>query len=278
MTASGAPPTGPGTGTPVREPVRLRTRWLGRPCAFAGTVESTNDSARDHLSRLGPDAHGAAFFTDDQRGGRGRHGRSWVSPPGTSLALSVALWPKDAAAGSLSLLPVAASAAVACTLRDLCGLDAVLKWPNDVLVSGLKVSGALLEAAWKGRAHSGLALGSGVNLLQEERDWPQDLRDRAASVRSLGGAVPSLESLVGHLLDRMEPLLDRCFEGSRGLLEAVEGLWIHREGDILEVRACGATIVGEFAAVGPEGELVLRTAGEETRVRFGDVERLRRRP
>ncbi len=277
MTAPGSPPPGPGPCACFRPPVSLSTRWLGRPCLFVGTVESTNDEAKRNLSRLGPDAHGAAFFTDDQRGGRGRHGRSWISPPGAALALSVSLWPRNAQAGPLSLLPVAASAAVAGTLRDLCGLEAALKWPNDVLVAGRKVSGALLEAAWKGEEHSGLALGTGVNLLQERGDWPEDLRDRAASVRSLGGAVPPLEVLVGRILDRLEPLLEIGFEDTRGLLRSVAHLWIHRKGDMLEVRAGGETTVGAFLAIGPEGELVLDVAGEERRVRFGDVERLRRR-
>lgn len=277
MTAPGSPPPGPGPCACFRPPVSLSTRWLGRPCLFVGTVESTNDEAKRNLSRLGPDAHGAAFFTDDQRGGRGRHGRSWISPPGAALALSVSLWPRNAQAGPLSLLPVAASGAVAGTLRDLCGLEAALKWPNDVLVAGRKVSGALLEAAWKGEEHSGLALGTGVNLLQERGDWPEDLRDRAASVRSLGGAVPPLEVLVGRILDRLEPLLEIGFEDTRGLLRSVAHLWIHREGDMLEVRAGGETTVGAFLAIGPEGELVLDVAGEERRVRFGDVERLRRR-
>ncbi|MEW5764490.1 MAG: biotin--[acetyl-CoA-carboxylase] ligase [Acidobacteriota bacterium] len=269
--------TAPPSACP-RPPVSLTTRWLGRPCLFVGTVESTNDEARRHLSRFGPEAHGAAFYTDDQRSGRGRHGRAWIAAPGAALALSVALWPPEGKAGSLSLLPVAASAAVARTLRDLCGLEAALKWPNDVLVGGRKVSGALMEAAWKGEEHSGLVLGAGVNLLQEERDWPADLRDRAASIRSLGGSSPTLEVLVGHLLDRMEPLLEDGFEGGQGLLQSVSDLWIHREGDMLEVQAGGETAVGPFLAIGPEGELVLEVAGEARRVRFGDVERLRRRP
>lgn len=278
MTVPGSPPSGPGPSARPRPPATLTTRWLGRPCLFAGTVESTNDEARRHLARLGPGAHGAAFFTDDQRSGRGRHGRTWVSPPGAALALSVSLWPSDAQAGPLSLLPVAASAAVVLALRNLCGLEAALKWPNDVLVAGRKVSGALLEAAWKGEAHSGLVLGAGVNLLQEESDWPADLRDRAASIRSLGGSPPPLEVLVGHLLGHMEPLLEACFEGACGLLRSVADLWIHHEGDMLEIRAGGETLVGAFLAIAPEGELVLAVAGKERRVRFGDVERLRRRP
>jgi hypothetical protein len=76
----------------------------------------------------------------------------------------------------------------------------------------------------------------------------------------------------------MEPLLEACFEGACGLLRSVADLWIHHEGDMLEIRAGGETLVGAFLAIAPEGELVLAVAGKERRVRFGDVERLRRRP
>ena len=107
---------------------------IGRPSLHLRATTSTNDRARELASAGAP--HGALLTSEEQTAGRGRQGRTWVAPAGSSLLLSVVLRETDV------LLPLRAGLAVA----DLAGPAARVKWPNDVLLDGRKVAGVLVEA------------------------------------------------------------------------------------------------------------------------------------
>ncbi len=252
------------------------TRWLGRQRFLLGEVDSTNDPARELLRREGPSAHGAVFFTDRQRAGRGRHGRSWTVPPGRSLALSVCLWPPGDRAAALPLLPAAAAAAVAETVRDLSGVEARLKWPNDVLVGERKLAGTLLEASWAGEKPAGAVLGVGVNLLQRDSDWTPDLRESAASLAQASGRPPEPPVFLARLLEALESYADSAFGEGPALGPRLEPLWVHRFGEILRVSLFEGETEGAFAGFGPSGELLLRTTEGLRAIRNGDARRVGR--
>lgn len=252
------------------------TRWLGRRRFLLGAVASTNDDARELLQREGPAAHGAAFFTDRQLAGRGRHGRSWTVPPGRSLALSVCLWPPADQGERLSLLPAAAAGAVAETIRRLAGVEARLKWPNDVLVGEKKVAGTILEASWSGERPGGAVLGIGVNLLQRESDWPPVLRETAASLAQVAPRPPEAPAFLARLLEALESFADSALGEGPPLRPRLEPLWIHRPGEVLRVTLPEGEAEGAFAGFGPAGELLLETPGGLRAIRNGDAHRLRR--
>jgi BirA family biotin operon repressor/biotin-[acetyl-CoA-carboxylase] ligase len=163
---------------------RLRGRF-GREYVYAERCASTQ-------RLLAADApEGAVAVADEQTQGRGRMGRMWVAPPGTSLLLSVVLCP-DVAPERLPTLTVVAAEA----LRDLAaglGLDASVKEPNDVLVSGRKVAGVLAEAN-EGR----VVLGLGLNVSQRAEDLPE---------RPIFPAT-SLELELGRPLERSDLLVE----------------------------------------------------------------------
>ncbi|MCW2985900.1 MAG: biotin--[acetyl-CoA-carboxylase] ligase [Conexibacter sp.] len=155
---------------------------LGTPRLHLRSVGSTSDRARELALAGAP--HGALVTASAQTAGRGRQGRVWTTPPGTAVTMSVVL--RDAP----PLLPLAAAVAVAQT----CGEDARIKWPNDVLVGGLKVAGILAE----GRPHEGWAvLGIGVNVAVDVAALPRELRGKAGSLgRSPADVEPFLSSLL----------------------------------------------------------------------------------
>ena len=252
------------------------TRWLGRRRFPLDEVGSTNDAAWELLQREGPSAHGAVFYTDRQRAGRGRHGRSWIVPPGRSLALSVCLWPQADQGESLALLPPAAAAAVAETVRSLSGAEARLKWPNDVLVEERKIAGTILEASWAGEKPAGAVLGIGVNLLQEETDWPPELRHSAASLAQVAPRLPEAPVFLSRLLEALESFADSAFGRGPALGPRLEPLWIHRLGERLRVSLFGGEAEGTFAGFGPAGELLLETPGGLRAIRNGDAHRVGR--
>jgi BirA family biotin operon repressor/biotin-[acetyl-CoA-carboxylase] ligase len=158
---------------------------LGLPRAHFATTTSTNDRARELAMRGAP--HGTLVTAAAQTAGRGRQGRTWSVPPGRALIASFIV------RGRRELLSLAAGVAVA----QISDADAMLKWPNDVLIGGRKVAGILVE----GRPAEGWAvLGIGLNVAVRETDLPAELRQRAGSLGlSPADVEPVLDRLVGAL-------------------------------------------------------------------------------
>ena len=161
---------------------------LGTPRVHLRRTESTNTVARELAARGA--VHGTLVTASEQTAGRGRQGRGWSAPPGTALLCSWVVREADGAVGAArSLLSLAAGAAVA----ELAGDQALVKWPNDVLVGGRKLSGILVE----GRPQERWAvLGIGINVALRIEQLPGELRDRAATLGlSAGDIEPTLTRL-----------------------------------------------------------------------------------
>jgi BirA family biotin operon repressor/biotin-[acetyl-CoA-carboxylase] ligase len=151
------------------------------------------------LDRAMPE--GAVAVADEQTQGRGRMGRMWVAPPGTSLLVSVALRP-EVTPERLPTLTVAAAEAVAEVVAAL-GLDATVKEPNDVLVAGRKVAGVLAEAS-----EGNVTLGLGINVSQTAEELPERPVFPATSLALELGAAPDRAELLVELLLALERRYD----------------------------------------------------------------------
>lgn len=159
---------------------------LARRCAapavhLFATVGSTNDVAR----RLAGDGAGpgTVVLADEQRSGRGRAGRGWLSPPGVGLWFSVVA----GAEVVLAELPLAVGLAVAEALDGFLAGDSVaIKWPNDLYIGPRKLGGILCEGSWEGTRRGAVVVGVGINLLQRPEDFPSWVRARATSLRAAG--------------------------------------------------------------------------------------------
>src|SRR6266540_7219636 len=171
----------------------LRGRF-GKPFTFVERCASTQ-----RLLDGAPE--GAVVATDEQTEGRGRLGRSWHAPAGSSLLFSIALAPR-VAAERLPELSVVAGEAVAAAIAAETGLSPTIKLPNDVLVGGRKVAGVLAEAS-EGR----VVLGIGVNVSQSEDELPADAATPATSLALEGSSVGRSE-LLAAILERLEAHYD----------------------------------------------------------------------
>ncbi len=185
------------SGRPTPEAVLpLLSGRLGRPYRFLEECASTQ-------RLLAPDApEGETVVTDHQTEGRGRLGRSWAAPPGTSVLMSVCLRPQVDPA-RLPELTVVAAGAVAEAIAAETGLVPTLKHPNDVLVEGRKVAGILAEAS-EGR----VVLGIGVNANQTAAELPPETRLPASSLRIESGTEVDRARLVAAILNRLGPAID----------------------------------------------------------------------
>lgn len=176
----------------------LRTKVLGREVHFAPQTGSTNEDAR-RLAQAGAPS-GTLVVTEEQLAGRGRRGRRWLAPPGTSLLFSLLFRPEE----RWTELGMAAALGARQGIEAVSGLEVGLKWPNDLLVNGRKVGGVLVEA---GTHPNWCIVGTGININWDPRVLPE-----------LVGAS-SLSVEAGRPLDRL-PLLAT-------ILEAIEG-WYER--------------------------------------------------
>jgi BirA family transcriptional regulator, biotin operon repressor / biotin---[acetyl-CoA-carboxylase] ligase len=143
----------------------LERRLAGLPLGnirFFNRLGSTNDVAIKWAENGAPDL--SLVVADEQTAGRGRAGRTWVTSPGTALALSLILRPSQDEIGALSRTTALGALAVCIALLEQYSLSALIKWPNDVLLNYRKVAGVLVEADWKGEQCPVAVLGIGINV------------------------------------------------------------------------------------------------------------------
>ncbi|MHB8656979.1 MAG: biotin--[acetyl-CoA-carboxylase] ligase [Solirubrobacteraceae bacterium] len=218
---------------------------LGRPRLHVRRTVSTNERARELAQRGAP--HGTLVTAGQQTAGRGRQGRTWSAPVGQALLCSLLI--RDPP----RLLPLAAGAAVA----RLAGPSAAVKWPNDVLIDGLKVAGILVE----GRPQEGWAvLGIGVNVAVDVRELPSELHARAGT---LGLTPADVEPALGRLLRALEHYLEASAE---------EVLAEVRRRDALlgrPVRWAGGEGVAD--GIDGDGRLIVRTEAGRVALEAGEV-------
>jgi BirA family transcriptional regulator, biotin operon repressor / biotin---[acetyl-CoA-carboxylase] ligase len=220
-------------------------RRLGRPRLHLRVAGSTNERARELAAAGAP--HGTLVTAAEQTAGRGRQGRTWTAPAGRALLCSVIVREPP------RLLPLAAGLAVAEAVGD----EALLKWPNDVLVDGLKVAGILVE----GRpAEHWAVVGIGLNVALAETDFPPELRGRAGT---LGLQADAIEPRLATLLATLE----RWIEAPEGdLLDAVRA-----RDALLGVSVRWAQGSGRGAGIDADGRLIVTTADAEVRLDAGEV-------
>jgi BirA family biotin operon repressor/biotin-[acetyl-CoA-carboxylase] ligase len=185
----------------VVEP-RLRGRF-GRPYEYVASTTSTQ-------LLLPPEApEGALVAADEQTAGRGRLGRRWLAPAGTSLLCSLQLRPAIASERLPELTGVAANACAE-AVGALTGLEPELKFPNDVLVGGRKLAGVLAEAR-----EERVVLGIGVNVNVTTEELPQEVDRPATSVLVETGRELDRADLLAELLERLERRYDAWLSGER---------------------------------------------------------------
>ena len=249
----------------------MHERRIGRRIERHPSIGSTNDRGRELLGET--DGDGSVVVADEQTAGRGRRGRSWQSPPGRNLYLSVALVPALAATDAWRLgLATALAAADACeTVAPV-----ALKWPNDVVAvaDGRKLGGLLIETMAEGDRLRGAVLGIGLNVNWRRSEMPPELREHATSLADLTAAAVDREGLLARLLERLDAEI-AGIEAGRSPLERYRARCATL-GSAVEVETAGGMLAGVAVDLDPSGALVVDggdghrhvvSSGEVTRVR-----------
>ncbi len=240
----------------------LKTGYLGREAHYVAVTTSTMDEARKLAEQGAP--NGAVVIAGEQRSGRGRLGRSWLSPDG-GLATSIILRPQ---ASSLRLLPAIASVAVHNAAGKM-GITTSIKWPNDVLISGKKVCGILIENGFTSGNLIYSIIGIGINVNFDTTRFPE-IAEIATSLSVELGKEVSMAEVALNLYSEMEKLYDRIADPA-----FIMGEWTRHMGTIgrrVTANTGGSTIEGIAQAVNDDGNLILRMDdGSLSEVVAGDV-------
>ena len=237
------------------------------------SIDSTN---RELLRRArAGEPEGLVLVAEQQTAGRGRQGRSWLSPGGSGLTFSVLRRPPVAATEASRWSWIAALAVHGAVQPLLPAPGAWLKWPNDLLIGDRKVSGLLSEVIFDGDQVGAIVVGIGLNVHTPLAGWPDDLADRATSLEESGAVVDAtlrerlLTDIVGALIR-----IERSFlEGGAGpLMDQVRAAMAPLMGGRVEVHTGGARVVGTVQGIRDNG--ALEVVDEQRNVRLllaGDV-------
>jgi BirA family biotin operon repressor/biotin-[acetyl-CoA-carboxylase] ligase len=244
-------------------------------------VETTGSTNADVIAAVLADPddwpHLSLLLTTDQRSGRGRLDRTWTTPPGTALAVSVLVRVAGLPVASRGWIPLIAGAAmtraVAQQLRGS-GHQARLKWPNDVLLDGAKVCGILAEVVPD--QPDAVVIGSGVNTRMPRTDLPVAT---ATSFESVGLECDDDRLLAVYVRTLDEQLAALVSAGgdaaAAGVLAEVESLCSTLGSDVVVSLPDGSRLEGRAERIDPDGRLVVASAGLLTTVSAGDVVHVR---
>ena len=239
----------------MREQKNVGASWAGRPCYYYEEVDSTNEEVK----RLWAEGagHGTLVWAQSQSAGKGRRGRAWISPPGSSIFMSLLLKP-DFAVEKASMVTLVTALAVRNGIRRVCGISAGIKWPNDIVADGKKLCGILTELELAGNGIGCLVIGIGINVFQQE--FPQELRDRATSIKESGGDVPSREALICAVMEAFEDYYEIFVQD--GNLKRLQSLYnlclVNRDRDVMVLDPKGG-FAGTALGIEENGALLVKT-------------------
>lgn len=269
----------------------LQTHAIGRTLQYFPSAHSTNDVALD-AARTGA-AHGLTVIADVQTRGRGRRGRRWESPAGVSLLFSVLMRPEQLETADYGWIPLLAGLSAAEGIRELCGLNVTLKWPNDIVLPSpaepgwRKAGGILCESIWaadpSGPRAACIVIGIGLNVNQQPEQLPAHAMAPPSSLRIEHGAVLSRQYLLCAVLRRLEANWEAlAAEPARSeLLREIQArlsawwtpecvLHVHRR----TAQGKLEQIAGQYAGLDRFGRLKLRIGGQETALADAEIARI----
>lgn len=246
----------------------MHTEWVAKEVLYFDTIDSTNTKAQELAEKGYPS--GTLVVADKQESGKGRRGRSWVSPSGTGIFMTLMIKP-DINPNNASMLTLVAALAVAKAITSVTGEEAMIKWPNDIVVNGKKVCGILTEMNAQFDYINHIVVGIGINVHNES--FPEEISQMASSLMiEAGGKRFHRAQIIAETMSYFEQYYD-TFLKTQDLSALV------REYDELLVNMNKAVRVldpkepfdGKARGITPKGELIVDTWESRKLVSSGEV-------
>ncbi len=243
--------------------IKLDTERIAKRFIYILEVDSTNSFLlkSDEFSE-----DGTVLLAEDQKKGRGRLNREWLSVPEQNLTFSILL--RDVDPKIVNVINLGASLSVASALSNLFQLNAQLKWPNDVLINNRKIAGILLESSSKNTKLDRVVIGIGINVNQG--NFPGKYLLPPTSVIKEFNSKVSRERLLSEVLNIFEETLNRIDENPQSVIED----WKEKckmIGEKINIVSDSETKFGVFEDIDEEGFLILKSGQKRERIHYGEV-------
>ncbi len=195
----------------------LETRYIGQKICYYESIDSTNKYAKQIATE--ENSEGIVVISEEQTEGRGRLGRDWTSPKGKGVWMSIIVKP-DIEPIDASKLTQITAASVYSAFKCM-GIDTQIKWPNDIILNDKKVCGILTEMSSEMMQINYMVIGIGINVNLEQGDIPEDIREKATSLKIETGLSVNRKELVGKILNKFEYFYDLLTE-KEDISEAID--------------------------------------------------------
>lgn len=243
--------------------INLKTKTIGQPFVWVEEIDSTNEE----LKRMAAaDAcHGTVICAGHQTGGKGRRGRTWDSPKGDNIYLSILLRP-DINPAQASMITLLGALAAADSIEAVCGAVCQIKWPNDLVLDGKKVCGILTEMSTDMNGIRYVIVGIGINV--NRNTFPEEISHMAGSIEKKQGREEIIASLLFHFEEKYNRFLE--YKNMAPFLKEYNGrlAGIGRQVQILSVgekricTSCGIDEGGALIVIDEEGKREKIISGE----------------
>ena len=246
----------------------LHTRMIGKTICYFDQIGSTNKKAKE-IAAAG-DGHGTVVISEEQTEGRGRLGRNWSSPKRKGIWMSILVRPDIIPTDATKMTQITA-ASIYKALSDM-KIETQIKWPNDIILNEKKVCGILTEMSSEMMQINYMVIGIGINVNQNQEDIPDDIREKATSLKIETGKDVDRKELVGRILNHFEYFYDD-FVIRGDISEALEictdksiligkKIRVIRKQETLEREAIGLTEEGELVVKDEHGNTSVVVSGE----------------
>jgi len=246
--------------------IKLETEVIGRNFIYCDEIDSTNTELLENKQQY--KKTGTVLLAEKQLKGKGRRDRTWQSAKGLNLTFSLLIAKDIQISQNINHINLAASLAVANAIENLYQLRTQLKWPNDVLVNGKKVSGILIETVFKGSKVERIVIGFGINLNQ--MIFQGDFNFPPSSLRLETNNEINREHFLAEVLNIFEDLLFQLEHKPKTILQEWRSK-CEMIGDKISITDGNQIKSGIFFDIDDDGYLLLKNNGKLEKIHFGDV-------
>lgn len=243
------------------------TEWAGCEIYYFDSIDSTNTKAKELAEEGHPS--GTLVVADRQTAGKGRRGRSWESPTGIGIFMTLMLKP-EINPNNASMLTLVAAMATTRAIRRVTGVPALIKWPNDIVMNGKKVCGILTEMSAQFDYINHIVIGIGINVHNE--DFPEEIAKTASSLYLESGQHIYRASLIEAFLEEFEDVYAEYLktEDMEGLQKEYDAMLVNR-GRQVRVLDPKEPFEGKAMGITKKGELIVDTWESRKLVSSGEV-------
>lgn len=246
----------------------MHTEWVAKEVLYFDTIDSTNTKAQELAEKGYPS--GTLVVADKQESGKGRRGRSWVSPSGTGIFMTLMIKP-DINPNNASMLTLVAALAVAKAITRVTGEKALIKWPNDIVVNSKKVCGILTEMNAQFDYINHIVVGIGINVHNES--FPEEISQMASSLMiEAGGKRFHRAQIIAETMSYFEQYYDTFLKTQdlSALVREYDELLVNRNKSV-RVLDPKEPFDGKAMGITPKGELIVDTWESRKLVSSGEV-------